>query len=136
MTMESLINHIKDYWFWVALVMSLYWGVRSIILFTHKPGTGGIYYLRDRFPHLKVFLVGSYQFIFNFVCSMAGWYCFYVLIVRIDSMRPAFHDLNYIDLFLFIFSLLGMTGHLPQTTIVIMKNMGKLIEKIALPGKK
>jgi len=64
------------YWlWWFAFPMSLYWGVRGLILYTTdlKERIGEekqkLYFLRKRGKFWGIFLVGGYQFIFNFVGS-------------------------------------------------------------------
>ena len=103
------------YWLWFAFPMSLYWGVRSLILYTTdlKERIGKekqrLYFLRKRGKFCGILLVGGYQFIFNFVGSFAGWCCLYVLI-----KHTSFKSLRLADFVLFILSIMGLSGHLPQ----------------------
>ena len=59
MTFENVVNILIYSWFWMALILSFYWGIRATFLFA-----------KDRNLWWK-----SYQFIFNFVGSFAGWGC-------------------------------------------------------------
>lgn len=92
------------YWVWVALFMSLYWGIRAYVIFTPKG---------KKFRGF--FLNGVYQFIFNFVGSLAGWCCLYVFI-----KHASFTDLGLADFVLLIFGIMGLTGHLPQFILGII----------------
>lgn len=111
--MERLINFLIASWFWLALIMSLFWGTRSVILF-------GI---------SRNFWWKSYQFIFNFVGSFAGWFCFYVLLIRTQNNMPRFQTLTIGDIILFVVSLLGLTGHLPQVTYGLVEGFAEIAKK-------
>jgi len=74
------------------------------------------------------FFMLSYQFIFNFVGSLAGWVCFYVLLSRTQHNLPNFNNIGIVDFVLFVLSLLGLTGHLPQTTYGLVVSIGKFAE--------
>ncbi len=106
----------------ISIVMSLLWGFRGVILHVRDPifslpekdRSPEIYFLRHKHKKASIFFVKTYQFLFNFIGSLFGWGCFYILLLRFDKY---FTDLSYFtfgDIFLFIFSLLGLTGHLPQ----------------------
>ena len=112
--MEILINTLIDYWFWLALAMSLFWGVRSVNLFA-----------KTRNGWWK-----CYQFLFNFIGSFAGWSCFYILLIRAKNKLPDFQILTIGDIVLFIFSLLGLTGHLPETIYGFVKGFSEIGNKI------
>ena len=84
--MKMLIIFLINYWFWLALGMSLFWGIRSVILFRKQ----------------KPWLWKIYEFIFNFVGSFAGWFCFYVLLIRTQNNMPNFQNLTIGDIILFI----------------------------------
>ena len=118
--MEILTKIIINYWIVAAIIMSFFWGIRSGFLFT--PDKSG------RYPRIRRFFICSYQFIFNFVGSMAGWCCFYALTVRVQSRLPDLRGFNFGDVLLFIFALLGLTGHLPQVISGFVASFGKLAE--------
>ena len=117
--MGKLINFLITWWFWLALTMSFYWGIRAVILFT-----------KDRNWHWK-----SYQFIFNFIGSFASWCCFYILLVRTQNNMPSFQAVTSGDMVLFIMSLLGLTGHLPQVIYGLVEGFievgKKAVEKLS-----
>lgn len=71
-----------------------------------------------------------YDFIFHVVGFLAGCACLYVLINRI-SADCHFQNLAFVDLILFIFSVLGLTGHLPQTLYGFVKAFGMLAREAA-----
>ena len=111
--MENLIKILITSWFWLALGMSFFWGIRSTILFTRS----------------KIFWWKSYQFIFNFVGSFAGWFCFYVLLIRTQNNMPQFQGFGGVDIALFILSLLGLTGHLPQVIYGIVEGFAEIAKR-------
>ena len=83
---------------------------------------------KDQTSKLGYFFWLSYQLIFNFVGSFAGWICFYVLLVRAQSKLPDLSGFNLGDFILFLLSLLGLTGHLPQTLYGLVVSIGKFAE--------
>ena len=87
--------------------------------------------LSKKYPQLGTFFIWSYQFIFNFVGSMAGWACFYALIVRVHACYPGMKGFNLGDIVLFIFSVMGLTGHLPQAFYGIVESFGALASAAA-----
>lgn len=111
--MKNLVAFLIHYWFWFAAGMSLFWGIRSVILFQKS----------------RHFLWKAYDFIFNFVGSFAGWFCFYVLLIRIQNNLPDFRNVTLGDVVLFIISLLGLTGHLPQVTYGFVEGFAELTKK-------
>lgn len=111
--MKNLIDVLLCFWFWFALIMSFFWGIRAIALF----GSGRNFWWK------------SYQFIFNFTGSFAGWSCFYVLLIKTQNNMPAFKDLGAGDIVLFIASLLGLTGHLPQVTYGFVEGFDEIARK-------
>lgn len=112
--MEKLIGLLISLWFWLALAMSLYWGIRALILFAQG----------------RNWCWKSYQFIFNFIGSFAGWCCFYALLVRTRNNIPSFQGFTSGDVVLFIISLLGLTGHLPEVTYGLVRGFGELGKKV------
>lgn len=120
--MAILINFLLAFWFWLALIMSLFWGIRSAVLFKNQ-----MMYERSL---LEKFFWKSYEFIFNFVGSFAGWFCFYALLVRTQNNIPHFKDFGGGDIILFIVSLLGLTGHLPQTIYGFVQSFAEIINRI------
>jgi len=111
--MEDSIKFLIAAWFWLALVMSLFWGIRSTFLFANS----------------RNFWWKSYQFIFNFVGSFAGWFCFYVLLVRTHNNMPQFQGFVGGDILLFAVSLLGLTGHLPQVTYGLVEGFAEIAKR-------
>ena len=101
-------------WLTLASIMSLFWGVRAIVLFESK----------------RNFWWKSYAFIFNFVGSFFGWGCFYVLLIRIQNSMPTFKDFSGGDIVLFVLSLLGLTGHLPQAIYGLVEDLAEIVKKI------
>jgi hypothetical protein len=137
-------------WTFVALVLSIFWGLRAVfyndkyIYKKEKNISGQIDIYRNgetvSVNKLHHFLVNqSYEFIFHFIGSMAGWICFTVLLIRLRDelypiILPGCHQLsgfNINDLLLFVFALLGLTGHLPQAFYGFVKSFGKLAESVA-----
>lgn len=111
--MKDLVSFLINHWLLLATIMSIFWGIRSTILFARQ----------------REFFWKTYQFIFNFVGSFAGWFCFYVLLIRVQNNFPDFRSLELGDIFLFVVSLLGLTGHLPQVTYGFIEGFAKLAEK-------
>jgi len=125
--MEGLLKIIIDHWLSIAIIMSIFWGIRGMVLFTQRESwTDYVFWW-------------SYQFIFNSVGSMAGWCCFYILAVRAQNKLPELQDFSLGDFLLFIFALLGLTGHLPQVIYGFVESFGKLAEaamkRISSTGK-
>ena len=123
LTMECLITFLIKYWFLLSVITSIFWGLRSVFLFTTDLNAdlpsrqSEHYFLRYWCPRARIFFIGSYQFLFNFIGSMAGWMCLYALLVRIKHDDAyIFTEFSWGDVVLFIFSLIGLTGHLPQVT--------------------
>jgi len=105
--------------------MSLFWGIRAIYFVLIKQ-------LKDEadkiamYPRTSFVLVHVvYQFLFNFIGSFAGWFCFYILLVKAYSSLLSFTSSNLI---LFLISLLGLTGHIPQTLYGLVVSIGKFEE--------
>jgi hypothetical protein len=116
--MESIILLLQRYWLLLATAFSLFWGIRSAYLFrTNMPSHGA------------KFFIASYQFLFNFIGSFAGWCCFYVLLVRINGQPLSTRDFSGGDVVLFVVSLLALTGHLPQATYGIIQAVESLAQK-------
>lgn len=114
-------------WLTLSILVSIFWGVRSAFLFVNTPKCG----LSEQFPRWGRFFIYSYQFIFNFVGSMAGWACFYILVVRVSIYYPSMEGFNVTDLWLFIFSVIGLTGHLPQSTYGLVESFSKFANALA-----
>jgi|GEM_PF-2680371 len=111
--MGMLIKFLLTYWLWLATIMSSFWSIRSVILFAES----------------RNFWWKSYQFIFNFVGSFAGWFCFYALLIRTQNNMPQFRGFNGGDIILFVTSLLGLTGHLPQTIYGFVESFAEIAKK-------
>ncbi len=106
----------------LSVLMSVFWGIRSVCLFADFSQKKGI-------NNWQKFLMKAYQFIFNFIGSLFGWGAFYILLIRLKNCSDTFSNISVIDLILFFISLLGLTGHLPQVTYGIVKAMSDLVEK-------
>jgi len=109
------------YWLWVALFMSIYWGIRGLILYTTDlverlgPEQQKLYFLRKRGAFWGIFLIGGYEFIFSFVGSFVGWCCLYVFI----KYAP-FTELRLTDFVLLILAIIGLSGRLPRFILGII----------------
>lgn len=110
--MEILVDLLIEYWFIIAFVMSLFWGIRGAVLF----GQNKFWWL-------------SYQFLFNSIGSFAGWCCFLALLTRVQSHLPSFSGFTSGDIVLFFISLLGLTGHLPETTYGVVLGLTEIGKK-------
>ena len=119
--MNNLISFFIRYWMPFAIIMSVFWGVRGLHMSLIKNW-------KDQTSKLGYFFWLSYQLIFNFVGSFAGWICFYVLLVRAQSKLPDLSGFHLSDFILFLLSLLGLTGHLPQTLYGLVVSIGKFAE--------
>ncbi len=119
--MERLIELLLASWFWFATIMSLFWSTRSVILFRNQGIYGRNFY--------ENFWWKSYEFIFNFVGSFAGWFCFYALLIRTQNNIPRFQGFTGGDIILFIVSLLGLTGHLPQTIYGFVESFAEITKR-------
>ncbi|OGL45915.1 MAG: hypothetical protein A2161_02065 [Candidatus Schekmanbacteria bacterium RBG_13_48_7] len=86
------------------------------------------YYIQKKYSKYFMFFSGGYEFVFNFVGSTMGWSCFYILIKRIDNTLLNMNNLSSSDFLLFIFFLLSLTGHLPQTILGIIDSFKNIIE--------
>jgi len=115
------------HWFYIGLFFSTVWGWRSGFLFIETPTTGWSH----KHPKQAAFWMWYYHFVFNFVGSMAGWGCFYILVVRVHSIEPGLKEFNWGDIILFMFSVIGLTGHLPQAFFGLVQAFGKLAEALA-----
>lgn len=105
-----------DYWLWVMVLASLLWGIRGI--FFYPENTKGV----------KIFFImGIYQFVFNFVGSLAGWFSAYILFKRLECTAPSFKDLGIVDLILFLVAFLGLTGHLPQVLYTAIRSIERFV---------
>ena len=134
--MNNLISFTVEHWLFLALGSSLYWGARSLFLFTRDPQPqllserpNRIYFLRRQCPCLGTFFIASYQFTYNFVGSMVGWCCLYVLLIRVQPLQTT-TVLGSGNLALLFLAFLGVTGHLPQATYGLVGSFGRVGEAI------
>lgn len=112
------------------IIGSLYWGLRAIYYDYHY---GDSNRKSERLPLpsdvenkiIFVFIWAIYDFIFHVVGFLAGCWCFYALIKRVQGYCH-FQGLEITDMILFVFSVLGLTGHLPQTLYGFVKAFGEL----------
>ena len=122
---------------------SVYWGIRAVYYDYHY-GESNTQSKHVPLPSdsqkniLFWFIWVPYDFIFHAVGFLAGCGCLYGLINRLEVFG-GFQGLDIADLFLFIFSVLGLTGHLPQTLYGFVKAFGELAravtEKITASSK-
>jgi hypothetical protein len=121
-TMKDVIDFFLCYWFIIAIIVSLFWGIRGLHMSLLKDW-------KDHLSKSGYFFWLSYQLIFNFIGSFAGWFCFYILLIRTQKKLPeltATFDTS--DFLLFLLSILGLTGHLPQTLYGLVVSVGKFAE--------
>jgi len=121
MTMSDLINFFISYWLIIAVLMSIFWGTRVL-------HASLLVDWRKQMSRLGYFYEISYQFIFHFVGSFAGWTCFYFLLIRTQNKVSEPTNFDMSDFILFLFSILGLTGHLPQTLYGLVVSIGKFAE--------
>lgn len=137
MTMAALLDLVVSTWLWLccAIAMSVLWGLRGVFFFgldttvevkSLQPAS-----FRRRHPNWERFFQSAYQFIFNGVGSFAGWLCLYALAVRVQSRLPCLAGFSWGDVLLFVFALLGLTGHLPQAVVGFLGVFEKIGEKVA-----
>ena len=101
--MISFLNFINDNWLPFALISSSIWGISSL-QFTAPPGSSYSKWYNQ-------LAGGFHMFMRNFVCSLAGWICFYVL-----SQKYLSNTLKYelSDFILLIVVILGLSGDIPN----------------------
>lgn len=134
--MKYVIDFLIDHWGMIATIMSVYWGVsRAGLDYVARIGL----LMENRalnnqdlkwFDKFGIFFNWSiYQFIFNFVGSFLGWCCVYLLLIRIQPCLLRTFDLT--DFILFLFSFLGITGHLPQSVYGLVRSLERLAEIVS-----
>ena len=119
--MDVMISFFIRFWIPFAIIMSLFWGIRGLHMSLREAW-------KESFSKLGYFFWLSYQLIFNFIGSFAGWICFYILLVRTQSKLPDFTVFGWSDFILFLLSILGLTGHFPQTLYGLVVSIGKFAE--------
>lgn len=119
--MSNLISFIIDYWMPFAIIMSVFWGVRGLHMSLIEKW-------EESFSKLGYFFWLSYQLIFNFMGSFTGWMCFYFLLIRAQSKLQDLSGFDLGDFILFLLSLLGLTGHIPQTLYSFVLSIQKFTE--------
>ena len=109
----------------LALGSSVVLAVRRCYLDKHEDDSsaGG----RPRFLRLAN---RYYSFLFNFSGSLAGWFFLLALWTRARSDK-ALSALGWVDLVLFLFGFVGITGHLPETAYGLVKSIGRLVDVAA-----
>jgi len=124
--MITSVRFIIEYWEWLAYTFSLFWGVRGAVLDysvryqTELIINKGNWNWKDTCK--IVFLWSSFQFIFNAIGSLAGWYCTYILLSRFNISVVAYNP-SLTDLILFVMAFLGITGLLPQTVYGLVESI-------------
>ena len=137
--LENTLSLVQHHWTSLAYGWSVYWGLHGAYFFTQRghlnPHPELFREFEDRvcFRRTRFFFWGIHMFVFNFVGSLAAWACLYILIARIESVGGAYNALafGWSDLGLFVFAVIGITGHLPQALYGIVTAFGKLAESIA-----
>ncbi len=133
---ESIKNLFSSgYWIYVSIVISIYWGLRGVfygdkyIYKIEEDPSKPFSIVRDgdnvvvsKSHHFFVNRV--YEFVFHFIGSMSGWICLMLLV----NIRSNFYETSK-GLILFVFALLGITGHLPQALYGFVRSIGILSEK-------
>jgi hypothetical protein len=126
------VDIIIAWWLYCALAMSFFWGFRGVFFFGLDTLEGcGPSAFRKRHPRWERFFQGSYQFVFNGVGSFAGWLCLYALAVHVRPRLPGLTGFGWGDVLLFVFALVGLTGHLPQAVVGFLRIFEKIGEKVA-----
>ena len=76
---------------------------------------------------------GGLQFIFNFMGGFFGWICLYIFARKNLNVFDCDIDFsfNWPDLFLFVFSFLGLSGYLPQTILSVTNAFSSLLAVLA-----
>ncbi|HBU69385.1 MAG TPA: hypothetical protein DEE98_03270 [Elusimicrobia bacterium] len=115
--MKTFIEIIIVYWTWFAFVISIIWGIYGAVLFTPKSDS-----------KFKTILLRFYQFNFNFMGSLAGWFCFHILTIR---LKAPYLNIGSTDFILIILTVLGLTGHLPESIYGLVISIKKLGEAVA-----
>lgn len=121
----------KFNWYWYPIIiLSFYYGIRAVYYDYHY-GESNRTSKRMPLPSDREekfmfwFIWALYDFIFHSVGFLAGCWCLYVLNKRLEEYCH-FQGLDIADMILFIFSVLGLTGHLPQTLYGFVKAFGEL----------
>ncbi len=61
---------------------------------------------------------------------MAGWVCFYILFQKVVNLKNlSSFEVGLGNVVLFIFALLGLTGHLPQTIYGFVESFRLIAEE-------
>lgn len=120
---------------WVALILSIALGVRAAVVFDDKgqaqsqtpTGTQ-----TEPWIQWRRCLQGALNFVSNFSGSFTGWFCVYVLAVRLKSSAAQnFACLGAKDLVLLLIALMGVSGSLVQLTVALLGAVGKVAEALA-----
>ena len=107
-------------WFWFfAIVFSLYFGIRSLIIQKHdligNKDNDNTWTKKER-----IFVNYIQSFIFNTLSSLFGWVSLYAISnisKNIDDATKIEAGTGIILIFLVLFSLVGITGTLPQAIV-------------------
>lgn len=120
--MRCLLTHC---WQYFGILFSILWGIRSCRIFANA--TDGNRCLE------KILWNYYYEFMLNFSCSFAGWFFLHVLALRTQF---GYSSPDKIDLVLFLFALLGITGAMPQVLVKLPENLARYLGEKLDPGKK
>jgi hypothetical protein len=82
-------------------------------------------------PNLFVWKI--HQFWFNFAGSALGWLALYALKQNLASCLPGncLSQLTFLDVVIFVIAFVGITGHLPFTTVSLLKYLMDLLTTAA-----
>jgi len=97
--MKNLLldNLILSNWIWfIAFLSSLVWGIY-----------GWVYWEEEKKPKKKNLMERVADSLSEFMGSFAGWFCFYIVILRLQS----FDKLGSFDIFLGSIAVIGICGY-------------------------
>lgn len=120
--MESLVTYLKPTCIIMAIILSIFYGIRATFVDRIKYNGGH--------KRTASFFNFTYVFIFHFLGSALGWLLLSALIMRIYPIYPDMNKLQLLDLVLLLFGYLGVTGHIPQTLYGFVTSFGKIAESI------
>lgn len=106
---------LTRYWYWFGIGTGAFWGIVAWSLYT--PWN----VLNEGPCHWKL-TIPLQQFVFNFLCGFAGWYCLYIFEIRqLSNSWPGIAIL--------IISIAGISGRLSHVMWVAAETVQMFIEK-------
>jgi hypothetical protein len=105
-----------EWWYYlVGGAFSLYYAYRGFIgnkiLFEQRNSDPNIKRKFEKWEYISVYCIGDA--IFHFICSVVGFYAFRQAIYMLGN-KPFDVGNSILIVFLFLFSVLGISGQLPQ----------------------